>query len=70
MVASPTVPSGIIGGIQNLMTVSSFLRENGRRSWTIAGSKCFMALILLAAAGSAKIMVMGDNGSSWRNVAS
>lgn len=70
MVASPGVPPGTIGGMQNLITESGFLSENGRSEWTMFGLKNFIPLILLAAAGSAKIVVMGDVGSSCRNVAS
>lgn len=34
------------------------------------GWKCFMPLIFLAAAGSARTVVMGEVGSNWRSVAS
>lgn len=70
MVASPAVPPGTIGGMKNLMTESGFRSENGRKEWTMSGLKKFMPLIFLAAVGSAKIVVMGDVGSSCRNVAS
>lgn len=34
------------------------------------GLKCFIALIFLAAAGSASMEVSDDDGSNWRKVAS
>ena len=70
IVASPGVPPGTIGGMKNLMTESGFRSENGRKEWTMSGWKKFMPLIFLAAAGSARIVVMGDVGSNCRNVAS
>ena len=68
--ASPGAPPGIMGGMQNRMTESCFLSKYGRRLWTIEGWKCFMLFIFLAAAGSAKMVVMRELGSNWRNVAS
>ena len=70
MVASPGVPPGTIGGMKNLMTESGFFSEWTRRECTLDGSKKLKPLILFAAAGSAKMVVMGDVGSNWRNVAS
>lgn len=70
MVASPGLPPGTIGGIQNLMIESGFLGENSRNEWTLEGSKNLKPRIFLAAAGSANIVVIGDVGSNWRKVAS
>ena len=70
MVASPGVPPGTIGGMKNLMTESDFRSEKGRNEWTMSGLKNFIPLIFLAAAGSAKMVVMGDVGSNCRSVAS
>lgn len=70
MVASPGIPPGTMGGMKNLMTESDFRSENGRNEWTMSGLKNFIPLIFLAAAGSAKIVVMGDVGSNCRSVAS
>ena len=39
MVASPGVPPGIIGGMQNLMTESGFRSEYTRNGCIIWGSK-------------------------------
>ena len=70
MVASPGAPPGTIGGMKNLMTESGFRSENGRSEWTMSGLKNFMPRILLAADGSAKMVVIGDVGSSCRSVTS
>ncbi len=70
IVASPQLPPGMTGGIQNLMMESGFFGENSRSAWTLPGLKNLKPRILLAAAGSAKIVVIGDVGSNWRKVAS
>lgn len=70
MVASPELPPGIIGGMQNLIIESGFFGENSRNGCILEGSKNLKPLILLAAAGSASIVVIGDVGSNWRKVAS
>ena len=70
MVASPGVPPGTIGGMKNLMIESRFRSENGRKEWTMSGLKNFMPRIFLAAAGSARMVVIGDVGSNCRSVGS
>lgn len=70
IVASPGLPPGTTGGIQNLIIESGFFGENSRNAWTLSGSKNLKARILLAAAGSASSVVIGDVGSNWRKVAS
>lgn len=64
IVASPAVPPGIMGGIQNLMTESGFFSEYTRNAWIRSGSKNLNPRILLAAAGSARMVVMGEVGSN------
>lgn len=70
IVASPGIAPGVEPGMRNLMTVLGFLSEKAGSAWTLSGSKCFVALILLAAAGSARIVVILDEGSSCRRVGS
>ena len=70
MVTSPCVPPGSMGGMANLMIESGFFSEWTRRECTLDGSKNLKPRILLAAAGSAKMVVMGEVGSNWRSVAS
>lgn len=64
MVASPAAPPGTMGGTKKRMIESGSLAEKGRRLCTMSGLKCFMLLIFLYAAGSAKMDVIGDVGSS------
>ena len=70
IVASPGVALGVEPGMRNLITVLDFLSEKAGSAWTLEGSKCFIAFILLAAAGSARIVVSLDEGSSCRRVGS
>lgn len=70
MVTSPGRPPGARGGIKNLMIDSGFRSEYGENAWICVGLKCFIPLIFLAAAGSARMVVSDDDGSSWRRVAS
>ncbi len=70
MVASPGLPPDMTGGIQNLIIESGFFGENSRNAWTREGSKNLKLRILLAAADSAIIVVIGEVGSNWRKVAS
>jgi hypothetical protein len=69
MVTSPGVPPFMIGWMPNLMTESGFFSYS-RNEWTISGLKNLKPRIFLAAAGSARMVVMGDVGSNWRKVAS
>ncbi len=64
IVASPGTPPGVKGGIKNLMIDSGFRSEYAGRATTHDGLKCFMALIFLAAAGSARMVVSFESGSS------
>ena len=70
MVASPAIDPSVAPGMRNLIMVLGFLSEKIGSAWTLEGSKCFIALILLAAAGSARIVVIVDVGFNCRRVGS
>lgn len=70
MVTSPGRPPGVRGGMKNLTIDSGFRSEYGERAWICVGLKCFIPLIFLAAAGSARMVVSDDEGSNWRRVPS
>lgn len=69
-VTSPGWPPWFSGGMKNLMIESGLRSENIGSACTVAGSKCFMSLIFLAAAGAAKMVVRVLKGFNWRSVAS
>lgn len=64
MVASPGVPPSVNGGMKNLIIDSDLRSEYVGREWTCEGLKYFIPRILLAAAGSAKMVVTGEDGSN------
>ena len=70
IVASPGMAPGMDEWMRNRTMESNFSFEKTGKVRTLEGSKYFHPRILLAAAGTAKIMVSRNEGSSWRSVAS